>query len=201
MTPIITDRTLTAGAHTETLPGLPYDTAVDVWSVPADYRASGIFAAVQLQGQPREIPACDIAAAQLLATLPLPADPAAQLDRARSERLAGINADADTLVGELAATYPEREIQSWPQQVKEADALAVDTVAAAPLLSAMAAARGVDRADLAARVLAKASAYAAASGAIIGARQRLEDLLAAAETLDDLAAVPSLGQVIEGAPQ
>lgn len=198
MNPVITDRTLTAGAHTEILPSLPYDTTVDVWSVPTDYRESGIFTTVQLQGQPPELPACDITAAQLLATLLLPADPAAQLDRARTERLTGINADADALVDELAATYPEREIQSWPQQVKEAEALALSPTADAPLLSALAAARGVDRADLAARVLAKASAYAAASGAIIGARQRLEGLLSAAETLDELSAVPSLRQAIAG---
>lgn len=198
MNPVITDRTLTAGAHTEILPSLPYDTTVDVWSVPTDYRESGIFTTVQLQGLPPELPACDITAAQLLATLLLPADPAAQLDRARTERLTGINADADALVGELAATYPEREIQSWPQQVKEAEALAIIPTADAPLLSALAAARGIDRADLAARVLTKASAYAAASGAIIGARQRLEDLLSAAETLDELSAVPSLRQAIAG---
>lgn len=198
MNPVITDRTLTAGAHTEILPSLPYDTTVDVWAVPTDYRKSGIFTAVQLQGLPPELPACDITDVELLDTLPLPADPAAQLDRARTERLTGINADADALVGELAATYPEREIQSWPQQVKEAEALALSPTADAPLLSALAAARGVDRADLAARVLAKASAYAAASGAIIGARQRLEDLLSAAETLDELSAVPSLRQAIAG---
>lgn len=198
MTPVITDRTLTAGAHTEILPSLPYDTTVDVWAVPTDYRESGIFTAVQLQGLPPELPACDITGAQLLATLLLPADPGAQLDRARTERLTGINADADALVGELAATYPEREIQSWPQQVKEAEALALSPTADAPLLSALAAARGVDRADLASRVLAKASAYAAASGAIIGARQRLEDLLSAAETLDELSAVPSPRQAIAG---
>lgn len=198
MNPVITDRTLTAGAHTEILPSLPYDTTVDVWAVPTDYRESGIFTAVRLQGLPPELPACDITAAQLLATLLLPADPAAQLGRARTERLAGINADADALLGELAATYPEREIQSWPQQVKEAEALALSPTADAPLLSALAAARGIDRADLAARVLAKASAYAAASGAIIGARQRLEDLLSAADTLDELSAVPSLRQAIAG---
>lgn len=198
MNPVITDRTLTAGAHTEILPSLPYDTTVDVWAVPTDYRESGIFTAVQLQGLPPELPACDITTAQLLATLLLPADPAAQLDRARTERLAGINADADALVGELAATYPEREIQSWPQQVKEAEALALSPTADTPLLSALAAARGIDRADLAARVLAKASAYAAASGAIIGARQRLEGLLSAADTLDELSAVPSLRQAIAG---
>lgn len=198
MNPVITDRTLTAGAHTEILPSLPYDTTVDVWAVPTDYRESGIFTAVQLQGLPPELPACDITTAQLLATLLLPADPAAQLDRARTERLAGINADADALVGELAATYPEREIQSWPQQVKEAEALALSPTADTPLLSALAAARGIDRADLAARVLAKASAYAAASGAIIGARQRLEGLLSAADTLDELSAVPPLRQAIAG---
>ena len=189
MTPVITDRTLTAGAHTEILPSLPYDTTVDVWAVPTDYRESGIFAAVQLQGAPREIPACDIGAAQLLATLPLPADPAAQLARARSERLAGINADADVLVSILATDYPEREIQSWPQQVKEAEALAADPQAAAPLLTAIAESRSLPVVELASRVLGKMNAYAAASGALIGRRQAAEDLIDFAATPEDVAGI------------
>ena len=191
MNPVITDRTLTAGAHTEILPSLPYDTTVDVWSVPTDYRESGIFTTVQLQGLPPELPACDITAAQLLATLLLPADPAAQLARARTERLTGINADADALVGELADTYPEREIQSWPQQVKEAEVVAADplALAQAPLLQAIADARGIGVPELAGRVLAKSQAYAAASGAIIGRRQAAEDQIDAAKTMQQLEGV------------
>ncbi|WP_288046392.1 hypothetical protein [Sphingomonas sp.] len=46
--------------------------------------------------------------------------------------------------------------------------------------------------NLAGRVLAKSAAYSAASGTIIGARQRIKYLLDAAQDADALAAVPTL---------
>lgn len=196
MTPIITDHVLHIGAHAEPLPHLPQAAIVRAWAVPAEYRESGYFVSVQPHGQPAELPACDAAAAQLLATLDLPASPLAQLAAARAERCAAAAAEADRLLAELSIAYPEREIASWPQQVREALALQADEAAATPLLDALASARGIDRTDLAARVLTKADAYAQASGAIIGARQRIEDLLDAAADAEALAAVPSLGELL-----
>jgi hypothetical protein len=196
MTPTITDHVLRIGEHTEPLPHLPQAATVRAWAVPAEYRATGYFVSVQPHGQPTELPACDAAAAQLLATLDLPASPLAQLAAARAERCAAARIAADQLLAELSASYPEREVASWPQQVKEAEALQADETAATPLLDTLAAARGIERADLAARVRAKAGAYALASGAIIGARQRIEDLLAAAEDAVAVAAAPDLRTLV-----
>lgn len=196
MTPTINDHVLHIGEHTEPLPHLPQAATVRVWAVPAEYRESGYFISVQPHGQPAELPACDATAAQLLATLDLPASPLAQLAAARAERCAAARIDADEMLAELSASYPEREVASWSQQVKEAEALQADETAAVPLLDTLAAARGIERADLAARVLAKANAYALASGAIIGTRQRIEDLLDVATDADALAAVPSLGELL-----
>lgn len=196
MTPTITDHVLHIGAHAELLPHLPQAATVRAWAVPAEYRESGYFVSVQPHGQPAELPACDAAAAQLLATLDLPASPLAQLAAARAERCAAAAAEAGRRLAELSTAYPEREIASWPQQVREAEALQADESAAAPLLDALASARGLDRIDLAARVLTKADAYAQASGAIIGARQRIEDLLDAATDAAAVAAVPSLGELL-----
>ena len=90
-------------------------------------------------------------------------------------------------VASLAASYPEREVQSWPQQVKEAEALAADPQAQAPLLAAIAEARSLPLAELASRVLGKMNAYAAASGALIGRRQAAEDLIDLASSAEDVA--------------
>lgn len=98
----------------------------------------------------------------------------------RQGMLAAVNAACDTKLKELAKAYPDGEVKSWPTQVAEAEAMKLGATAVTPLLSAVAAARGVPLDVLAERVLAKASAYAAASGAIIGHRQALEDQLEAA---------------------
>lgn len=98
----------------------------------------------------------------------------------RGQLLAAVNTLAEGKLSALAVAYPPGEVKSWPTQVAEAEAVKLDANAATPLLSAVAAARGVPLGVLAERVLAKAHAYAAASGAIIGRRQALEDQIAAA---------------------
>ena len=63
---------------------------------------------------------------------------------------------------------------------------AADPAASTPLLSALAQARGVPLDGLVRRVLAKADAFAVASGSIIGQRQALEDRLDACMTLEEV---------------
>ena len=77
----------------------------------------------------------------------------------------------------LIPEYPLHERETWDQQSMEAKAKAADPAAPTPLLSAMALARGITVAGLAAKVTAKAAAFAAAGGSIIGAQQALEDQL------------------------
>lgn len=188
MKPAINNQTLVFGSYGHALPELPQDAIVRLYRVPVDYRDSGYFVSVQASGQAQDLPACAGGDAKLLATLALPASEAAQLKAAKAERLQVINAEADKMLAQLSADCPEREVLSWDQQLLEAQ----DEKSERTLLKAMAAARGIELEDLVGRVLMKAELYAVASGAILGARQGLEDALELAETMADLEAVPPL---------
>lgn len=171
------------------LPAVPADAKVKAWSVPVDYRADGLFVAVNLPGQAEEVPACNLAATEYLGELALGAGDAEKLEAAKIVRLEEISAACNAAITSLAETYPEREVQSWPQQVKEAEALAISPQASAPLLSAIADARGLPVSELASRVLTKMVAYAAMSGELIGRRQANEYLISLASTHEDLAEI------------
>lgn len=87
----------------------------------------------------------------------------------------------------IASGYPPSERESWPVQTAEARALLADAAAATPWIDAAAAARALDRAELAARIVAKDNVYRAIHGALTGVRQRIEDDISAAG--DDTAAL------------
>lgn len=112
--------------------------------------------------------------------------PELSLDESKAVKLSEINAAADRAIATLTATYPDREISTFDKQESEARAYAADPTASTPLLSALAQARGVPLDELVRRVLAKADAFAVASGSIIGQRQALEDRLDACTTLEDV---------------
>jgi len=100
-----------------------------------------------------------------------------------------INGAFDAAMNTLIGSYPEREISSWPQQEKEARAYLADPAAVTPLLDALSTARGVTKDALAQKIVAKADAFAAAAGALIGKRQALEDKINAATTIEELEAI------------
>ena len=117
-----------------------------------------------------------------------------------------IHAEACRRRDDLIPEYPLHERETWDQQAMEAKAKGADLAASTPLLSAMAQARGITAAALAARVTAKAVAFAEAGGAIIGAQQRLEDMLQAAldahagGTADDAATRAAIAAIEPGDP-
>ena len=162
---------------------------VRAWEVPTNYRENGVFVSATALGVATEFPACEPSNARFIGELELEADEQLQLGVAKEAKLAQVNAACDDAVAGLIANYPELEVLSWPQQVKEAEALAADSSADTPLLSAIATARSLELDDLATRVLAKADAYSAASGALIGRRQAAEDKLDAATTVQEVVAV------------
>lgn len=180
---------LTLDGQSVVLPVIQADAKVRIWAVPTDYRENGLFVAVDLPGQPQEIPACDLAATQYLGVLDYPAADTNKVAAAKSAKLVEINAGCERALNALTSTYPPGELQSWPQQVQEAAGLLLDPPGAAPLLSAIAEARGLPVAELATRVQEKATGYATYSGAIIGKRQASEDLLDKAETLEEVGAI------------
>lgn len=185
----IENGTLTVNGQPVVLPAIQADAKVRVWSVPLEYRENGLFVAVILPGQPDEIPACSPADAVYLGELEYPALEAHKLEAAKAAKLVELNAGCERALSSLTGSYPPGELQSWPQQVKEAADLAADPQAETPLLAAIATARGLTVADLAERVRLKAEAYAQLSGGAIGRRQALEDLLALAQTFEDVGAI------------
>lgn len=182
----ITENTLYVDGMEVELPEVSRDAVVRAWRVPVEYRESGIFVTVTVPGEAEEMPACAPEQAELLGEVTLPASEAAALRAAKSAKRGRVAELCEQALSELASSYPPGELQSWPQQVKEAEAVDVDPQAQAPLLQAIAAARGIGVPELARRVLEKAQAYAAASGAIIGRRQAAEDQIDAAETMQQL---------------
>ncbi|WP_238512673.1 hypothetical protein [Pandoraea apista] len=171
------------------LPEVATAAKVKAYLVPEAYRPGRLFISVTVPGQPEDVPACSQDLVELLGEGVLEASDTAILNAAKSAKLTEINAECQKAVAALAADYPDSEVQSWPQQVKEATALAADAGADAPLLTAIATARGLPVAELASRVLDKMNAYAAASGVLIGRRQAAEDAIGAAASLEDLTAI------------
>lgn len=129
--------------------------------------------------------------------------PPPTVDAQRPNKLFQINQQFEQAMQALVAQYPQLERESWPQQEKEArvwvdylnatsgttTAATTATAPATPLLDALAQARGVTKDQLAKTIIAKADAFAAAAGALIGKRQALEDQINAATTFAELEAI------------
>lgn len=111
---------------------------------------------------------------------PVPAPVPPTLAELKARKTDEINAGFEQAMFAVKAGYPESEILSWDQQTIEAAAYTADANASTPLLDAMAQARLLTRAELAGRILAKATLFAQVSGGLIGKRQALEDAIAAA---------------------
>ena len=112
--------------------------------------------------------------------------PEVSLEEVKAAKLSEINRAADAAIATLTATYPDREISTFDKQEREARDWTADNTASTPLLSVLAQARGIPLDELVRRVLAKADAFAVASGSIIGQRQALEDRLDACTTLEEV---------------
>lgn len=112
------------------------------------------------------------------------------IEEAKAEKLAEINAACDAILKETIASYPDTEVQTFDQQVTEATACqATGNPADAPLLAALADARGISLNDLCNRVLAKRARFSVLSGCIIGQRQALEDRLDGLDTIEAVRAL------------
>lgn len=115
--------------------------------------------------------------------------PVPTFKEAKAAKLSEINKAADKIMAALISTYPDHEIRTFDKQEAEARAYMSDPEAPTPLLSALAKARGISMDELVKRVIAKADAFAAASGYIIGQRQALEDQLDTCKTLEEVQSI------------
>jgi hypothetical protein len=107
----------------------------------------------------------------------------------KTAKQASINTHSAWLLSQVTSGYPDEEIQSWSKQEGEARAYSLDALAPIPLLTALASARGIAVTDLVARVIAKSDGFALVSGAHIGTRQRCEDQIKAAQTIEQVNAI------------
>ena len=115
--------------------------------------------------------------------------PPLTLDEVKAAKLAEINAECDAEIGAIKATYPDTEVMSWDKQEQEARALLANATATTPLIDSIASARGLGRVELANRIIANADQFAVASGTSIGKRQKLEDQINAATTVEQVAEI------------
>ena len=111
------------------------------------------------------------------------------LDEVKAEKLAEINEKCDAALKAMTPTYPDRELLTFDQQKQEALAYTSDPSSSCPLLSPLASARGISLELLCQKVIAKATAFSAVSGSLIGQRQAYEDQLELCETKEAVAAI------------
>lgn len=111
------------------------------------------------------------------------------LERIKVRKLAEINAAYQQAIATLTPTYPNDERLTFDKQEQEARSWLVDNSTSTPFIDALAVGRQMDKVELVSRIIAKANAFALASGSLTGQRQRYEDMLDVAETADAVAAI------------
>ncbi len=118
-----------------------------------------------------------------------PKTEAEKLAEAQQAAMRRVNAAYEAELASIRSEYPESEQMTWDKQEREARAFLADSATATPLLDAMATGRGMDKTELATRIIAKADAWMQASGLATGKRQALEDQVKAAETVEAVEAI------------
>ena len=73
--------------------------------------------------------------------------------------------------------YSDKERETWPTQLKEADLWLQNSEAEVPLIASMSASRGITVEELVAKIKENEAAYRVAIGTILGNQQRELDLL------------------------
>lgn len=121
------------------------------------------------------------------------------VDQVGAVKLQQVNGQCESLLAGVKAGYPQGEVESWSKQEAEARAWLAKNTAATPLVDGLCAARGIDKAELVGRIVAKADAYAAVVGVIVGRRQAFEDQIATLIAANDFDGLIGL-QPTEGWP-
>lgn len=110
-------------------------------------------------------------------------------DVAKTIKLTEINTAYNIATSALVNTYPQTELLTFDKQEKEARAWDADNTIATPFLDGLASARGIDKAELVRRVIAKADAFQTVVATLTGLRQKYEDQLNLAQTEEEIAAI------------
>lgn len=119
----------------------------------------------------------------------VPEPPAPSLAEVKVAKQGEITSGAQAILAPLGAQYCDLERQTWEQQAAEAAAVTANPAAPTPLLTPIAAARGMDVPTLAARILANKESWKVVSGAIVGQRLAYQDQLDAATKVEAVQAI------------
>lgn len=111
------------------------------------------------------------------------------IEEIKSAKLSEINAAYNAATSSIVSTYPSTELLTFDKQEQEARAWDADNSVSTPLIDALALGRGIDKAELVRRIIAKADAFAVATGYLTGQRQKYEDQIEAATTSEEVAAI------------
>lgn len=120
---------------------------------------------------------------------PIVVPPAPTLAELKTVKKAEISTSFEKTMQQITTGYSPNEIASWSKQEQEARAFTAVALSPTPLIDALANTRGVPKAALSARIIAKADFFAGISGQLIGKRQGLEDSVDAATSKTALAAI------------
>lgn len=121
-----------------------------------------------------------------LSKLVLPPTEAELLTAAKKAKLTELNTMCDQMAAEVLQRYSSLDVSSWSQQVKEAEAIMEGSAVEPTLLKQLSGQRGINLMDLAEKVLVKAAIYSCVSGLILGKKQKLEDRLDVAATVEEV---------------
>lgn len=115
--------------------------------------------------------------------------PPPTLEEARTRKLAELRQACDAATADLKAPYSDTERLTWERQERQARAFMDDNQAVTPLMDELAAKRGLERPEMAQKIITKANAFEAAAAEAIGTQQALEDVVKAATTVAEIEAV------------
>lgn len=108
---------------------------------------------------------------------------------ARSKKQLEITTKADGFLKALEPEYCDMERQTWDQQYAEAVAYKANTETDVPMLTAIAANRGMEVNVLADNVIANKTAWATLAGSVVGQRLAYQDSLEATATTAEIEAI------------
>lgn len=115
--------------------------------------------------------------------------PKQPMDEAKVAKLAEINSACNAAMKEYVKDYPDLEIDTFDEQLKEAMAYSADNTAETPVLTIISEKRGLTLSELVQRVLAKADEFKTAAASAVGQRQALNDRLQLATTVEEVQAI------------
>lgn len=113
------------------------------------------------------------------------------LEELREAKRREIWGAGDAILAAVKRNYTQAEIESWSKQEQGAKDLAagITDSEAAQFVAGIATLRGIPVDTLRDKILANVAAYGQLCTAVIGTQQRLDDLVKAAQTAEDLEAI------------